>query len=75
MKTKTIMSKVVLNTTNVRDEKLLKFINEKEINMKFVGGFGDFEEYEYIGETQSLKTMISIFWGDEDLTQYIKEVA
>lgn len=68
---------VLLDTTNPENKALLSFIKKHKITMKDtgVGAGGDFAEYEYTGKRKDLEKMISNFWGDDALAEYIKESA
>jgi predicted acetyltransferase len=66
---------VLLDTTDPEDKVLQKFIKKHNIKMKdtSVRAGGDFAEYEYTGKRKDLETMISDFWGDDDLIEFIEE--
>ena len=68
-------SRVLLDTTEPDNKNLLRFIKKHKITMKDtgVGAGGDFAEYEYTGKRKDLEDMISTFWGDDDLAEYIEE--
>lgn len=66
---------VLLDTTDPEDKSLLSFIKKHKITMKDTGvrAGGDFAEYEYTGKRKDLEKMISNFWGDDELAEYIEE--
>ena len=64
---------VTLDTTEPDNKNLVKFLKKHKIEMKKIGGFGDFEEFEYTGKAADLKKLIDQFWEDDYLYQYIEE--
>jgi len=68
-------ARVLLDTTEPDNANLLRFIKKHKITMKDTGvrAGGDFAEYEYIGKRKDLEAMISNFWGDDELLDYIEE--
>lgn len=64
---------VTLDTTEPDNKNLVKFLKKNKIDMKKIGGSGDFEEYEYTGKAEDLKKLIDQFWEDDYLHKYIEE--